>query len=80
MSGRIAAFFGSLRLFPGGLTSSGRRAALLLAAFLMVAATAVFVRTTWNEALSDAVITFTMVFVGAAVLLVGLARKKDPED
>jgi hypothetical protein len=46
---------------------------------MLVAATAVFVRTTWNEELSDHVITFTALFVGTALVLVGFARKRAPE-
>ena len=78
MPARLASFFGSLnQRFSGTLSNHGRHVVIFIAVVILGAATAVFVRTTWDEDLSDDVITFTALFVGTAVVLLAFARKKD---
>lgn len=79
MPARLAAFFSAIRNAPGTLSDQGRHIILFIAVVMLAAAMAVFVKSTWEAELSDDVITFTALFVGTALVLVGFARKRTPE-
>lgn len=78
MPHRLATFFAALKLSPGHLSNHGRHIVILVAVALLGAAAAVFVKTTWEAELTNEVISFTALFVGTAIILIGFARKKDP--
>ena len=80
MPARLAAFFSSIRDAPGSLSNHGRHLIIIAAVVILGVATAVFVRTTWDAELSNDVITFTALFVGTALVLVGFARKRDTKE
>lgn len=80
MPARLAAFFSSIKDAPGTFSNHGRHILILAAVAILGAATAVFVRTTWDAELSDHVITFTALFVGTSLVLVGFARKRDTKE
>lgn len=79
MPARLAAFFSSIKDAPGTLSDHGRHIIILIAVAMFSAATAVFVKTTWDAELSNDVITFTALFMGTAIVLVGFARKRPAE-
>lgn len=76
MPARFASLFSMFKLSPGQLSNHGRHIVVLVAAVLLFASVAVFVRSTWNEELSNDVIAFTALFVVTALVLIGFARSK----
>lgn len=80
MPKKLAPLFALFKASPGQLDRRSGIVVVWIAAILLGAATAVFLRVTWNQELNEEVIVITALFVATALVMVGYARRVSKED